>query len=259
MGSTLSHEGDTLASGSITASASAGVSGDAHANIGLNGGKLEFDVGVEATAGLGLGVEVKGSVNPGNMLKAVGETAAAAGGEILKNVAEGAINAGGAVADAAGDVFSSAVDGLGNVVHGVGDAAAKRWRFLRLVDRLALSLDRRSDGRLQAGNLRRALMKQGLLKEAAREFEQRSRSRIPPTPALCWGWRVCGSRRMTRPRRVPCCGGWSSCTPPTPRPSATWRGSRPRRATRARWSCWARWPPSPRPASSRCSTTAGRC
>lgn len=124
-GITLSHEGDTLASGSITASASAGVSGDAHANVGLHGGKLEFDVGVEATAGLGLGVDVNGSVNPGNVLKAVGETAAHAGGEVLKSVADGAINAGGAVAHAAGDAFNGAVSGLGNVVHGVGDAVGK--------------------------------------------------------------------------------------------------------------------------------------
>ncbi|MCY1044761.1 Circumsporozoite protein [Corallococcus sp. bb12-1] len=117
----LKHEDDTLASASITASASAGVSGDAHADIGLNGGNLEFDVGVEATAGLGLGVEVEGSVNPGNILKAVGETAAAAGGEILENVAEGAINAGGAVLDAAGDVFSGAVDAAGDLIKGAGD------------------------------------------------------------------------------------------------------------------------------------------
>ncbi|NPC49347.1 Circumsporozoite protein [Corallococcus sp. AB032C] len=117
----LKHEGDTLASASITASASAGVSGDAHADIGLDGGNLEFDVGVEATAGLGLGVEVEGSVNPGNILKAVGETAAAAGGEILENVAEGAINAGGAVLDAAGDVFSGAVDAAGDLIEGAGD------------------------------------------------------------------------------------------------------------------------------------------
>ncbi|MCY1021054.1 Circumsporozoite protein [Pyxidicoccus sp. MSG2] len=123
----LKHEGDTLASGSITASASAGVSGDAHANIGLDGGNLEFDVGVEATAGLGLGVEVEGSVNPGNVLKAVGETAAAAGGEILENVAEGAINAGGAVVDAAGDVFSGAVGALGDVASGIGNAASDAW------------------------------------------------------------------------------------------------------------------------------------
>ena len=123
----LTHEGDTLASGSITASASAGVSGDAHADIGLNGGNLEFDVGVEATAGLGLGVEVEGSVNPGNVLKAVGETAAAAGGEVLENVAEGAINAGGAVVDAAGDVFSGAVGALGDVASGIGNAASDAW------------------------------------------------------------------------------------------------------------------------------------
>ena len=58
----------------------------------------------------------------GNILEAVGETAAAAGGEILENVAEGAINAGGAVLDAAGDVFSSAVDGLGDLASDVGGA-----------------------------------------------------------------------------------------------------------------------------------------
>ncbi|WP_375754512.1 Circumsporozoite protein [Corallococcus exercitus] len=123
----LKHEGDSLASASITASASAGVSGDAHADIGLDGGNLEFDVGVEATAGLGLGVEVEGSVNPGNILKAVGETAAAAGGEVLENIAEGAINAGGAVADAAGDVFNGAVDVLGDVAGGIGNAAEGAW------------------------------------------------------------------------------------------------------------------------------------
>lgn len=111
---TLNHEGNELASASITASASAGVSGSAHADIGLNNGNLEFSVGVEATVGLGLGVEVEGSVNAGNILAAVGETAAAAGGEILENVAEGAINAGDAVLDAAGDVFSGALDGLGD-------------------------------------------------------------------------------------------------------------------------------------------------
>ncbi len=117
----LEHEGNQLAEASITASASAGVSGSAHADIGLNNGSLEFDVGVEATAGLGLGVEISGSVNPGNVLAAVGETAAAAGGEVLENVAEGAINAGGAVVDAAGDAFSSAVDGLSDFAGGVAD------------------------------------------------------------------------------------------------------------------------------------------
>ncbi|WP_163861160.1 Circumsporozoite protein [Myxococcus eversor] len=117
----LKHEGDTLASASVTASASAGVSGDAHADIGLNNGNLEFDVGVEATAGLGLGVDIEGSVNAGNVLKAVGETAVAAGGEVLENVAEGAINAGGAVVDAAGDVFSGAVNKGKDIIEGVGD------------------------------------------------------------------------------------------------------------------------------------------
>jgi hypothetical protein len=118
----LKHEGEELASASITASASAGVSADAHANIGINNGALEFDVGVEATAGLGLGVDIQGSINPGNILEAVGETAAAAGGEVLESVAEGAINAGEAVVDAAGEVFSDAVDGLGDLVEGAGDA-----------------------------------------------------------------------------------------------------------------------------------------
>lgn len=118
---TLKHEGDTLAEASITASASAGVSGSAHADIGLNDGALEFEVGVEATAGLGLGVDISGSINPGNILEAVGETAAAAGGEILENVAEGAINAGEAVVDAAGEVFSDAVGGLEDFAGGVVD------------------------------------------------------------------------------------------------------------------------------------------
>ncbi|QDE70412.1 Circumsporozoite protein [Myxococcus xanthus] len=123
----LKHEDNTLASGSITASASAGVSGDAHANIGIENGNLEFDVGVEATAGLGLGVEIEGSVNPGNVLKAVGETAAAAGGEILENVVDGAINAGGAVAEAAGQVFSNAADAVTDFAGDVGNGIKNAW------------------------------------------------------------------------------------------------------------------------------------
>ncbi|WP_426753982.1 Circumsporozoite protein [Myxococcus sp. Y35] len=123
----LKHEDNTLASGSITASASAGVSGDAHADIGINNGNLEFDVGVEATAGLGLGVEIEGSVNPGNVLKAVGETAAAAGGEVLENVVDGAINAGGAVAEAAGEVFTNAADAVTDFVGDVGSGIKNAW------------------------------------------------------------------------------------------------------------------------------------
>lgn len=74
----LDHGDDELASGSVTVGAEAGVAGSAHADVGFSGGKVSFDVGAEATAGVGLSVDVKGDVNVPNVLKAVVDTGEAA-------------------------------------------------------------------------------------------------------------------------------------------------------------------------------------
>jgi hypothetical protein len=63
----LKHEGDTMLSGGITASATAGVGGNAHANLDFEGGTAKFDVGAEATVGVGLGLDISGEVNLGEI------------------------------------------------------------------------------------------------------------------------------------------------------------------------------------------------
>ncbi|MDC0711606.1 transporter [Stigmatella sp. ncwal1] len=69
----VEHEGRELASGSVELSATAGVSGDAHANIELTGEGLSFDVGAEASAGVGFGVDIEGNINAGNTVRFAGE------------------------------------------------------------------------------------------------------------------------------------------------------------------------------------------
>ncbi|MBM7114373.1 transporter [Archangium primigenium] len=79
----LKHDGDTMVSGSVTASATAGIGGKAHADIGISGGKVKFDVGAEATVGAGLGVEVAGEVNIPEIAEAVADVGiGAVGGKI---------------------------------------------------------------------------------------------------------------------------------------------------------------------------------
>lgn len=75
-GVTVEHEGRELASGSVELSATAGVSGDAHADIELTSEGLSFDVGAEASAGVGFGVDVSGNINAGNTVRFAGEALA---------------------------------------------------------------------------------------------------------------------------------------------------------------------------------------
>jgi hypothetical protein len=91
----VEHEGRELASGSVELSATAGVSGDAHADIELTGEGLSFDVGAEASAGVGFGVDVQGNINAGNTVRFAGEVLGGLAeegvewaGEQLENVGE---------------------------------------------------------------------------------------------------------------------------------------------------------------------------
>lgn len=72
-GITVKSDGRELASGSVTLSGSAGVSADAHANVELSGGKIKFDIGAEATAGAGFGVDVDGNIDAGNTARFLAE------------------------------------------------------------------------------------------------------------------------------------------------------------------------------------------
>lgn len=65
-GVTVSHDGNEVASGSVTLSATAGVGAQAHANVEISGGKISFDVGAEATTVGGFGVEVDGDIDARN-------------------------------------------------------------------------------------------------------------------------------------------------------------------------------------------------
>lgn len=65
-GVSVSHEGEEIASGSVTLSATAGVGADAHANVEIEGGKVKFDVGAEATTVGGFGVDFDGDIDARN-------------------------------------------------------------------------------------------------------------------------------------------------------------------------------------------------
>ncbi len=105
-GISVKSDGRELASGSVTLSGSAGVSASAHANVELSGGKIKFDVGAEATAGVGYGVDVDGSIDSGNVARFLAEVLA---GEAGKG-AEWAKDELGDVAHWAGDRFEDVGD-----------------------------------------------------------------------------------------------------------------------------------------------------
>jgi hypothetical protein len=111
-GVTVSHEGREIASGSVELSATAGVSGDAHANIELTSEGLSFDVGAEAAAGVGFGVDVSGNINGGNTVKLLGE--------VLGGLAEEGVEWAGDkledVADWAGDRFEDVKDFIDDLI-----------------------------------------------------------------------------------------------------------------------------------------------
>lgn len=69
-GITVSHEGRQVLQGSATLNGTAGIGGKAEANLSFRGGNVEFNAGAEATAGLGLGFEVDGSLNAKNAARA---------------------------------------------------------------------------------------------------------------------------------------------------------------------------------------------
>ncbi|MFL5348892.1 MAG: transporter [Hyalangium sp.] len=83
-GVTVSHDGKELAKGSVELSATAGVGFNAHANLELKDGGLNFDVGAEATATAGFGVDVKGNVNGANTVKFLGEVLGGLAGQGVK-------------------------------------------------------------------------------------------------------------------------------------------------------------------------------
>ncbi len=105
-GVSVSHEGREIASGQVELSATAGVSGDAHANIELTDEGLTFDVGAEAAAGVGFGVDVSGSINGGNTVKLLGE--------VLGGLAEEGV-------EWAGDRLEDVGDWAGDRFEDVGD------------------------------------------------------------------------------------------------------------------------------------------
>lgn len=114
-GVTVSHEGRELASGSVELSATAGVSGDAHANIELTGEGLSFDVGAEASVGAGFGVDVNGNINGGNTARFLGE--------VLGGLAEEGVEWAGDkledVGDWAGDRFEDVKDFVDDIIPDV--------------------------------------------------------------------------------------------------------------------------------------------
>lgn len=112
----LEHDGEELAEGSVTLSASAGAGAKAHANVGLHGGTLSFDVGAEATVGLGLGVDVDGSINLHNVLDAVVDTGEALIKEGVKDGEQLVENG----VDEAKHLAEEGVDGVKDLATDVG-------------------------------------------------------------------------------------------------------------------------------------------
>lgn len=98
-GISVTHEGNEILSGNVELTASAGVSGEAHADFGIENGNLEFDVGAEVTVGVGFGVDVSGSVNLGN----------------AANLAMGVIE------DIPGDILEGAGNWLNDTATSIGD------------------------------------------------------------------------------------------------------------------------------------------
>jgi hypothetical protein len=111
----VEHEGREVASGSVELSATAGVSGDAHANIELTSSGLSFDVGAEAAVGAGFGVDVSGNINGGNTARLLGE--------VLGGLAEEGVEWAGDkledVADWAGDRFEDVKNFIDDLIPDV--------------------------------------------------------------------------------------------------------------------------------------------
>ncbi len=111
-GITVSHEGRELASGSVELSATAGVSGDAHANVELTSEGISFDIGAEASVGVGFGVDVSGNINAGNTARFLGEALAG----VAEEGAEWAVDQLENVADWAGDRLEDVGDFIGDLI-----------------------------------------------------------------------------------------------------------------------------------------------
>ncbi len=124
-GVTLKHNDDMLAQGKITASATAGVGGDAHADLSLEGGKVKFDVGAEATTGVGFGLDVTGQVDVGATAKAVGDVLKVNAEKIVEDVKEGAGKVVEEVKEGAGKVVEEVKEGADKVIEDVKDGAGK--------------------------------------------------------------------------------------------------------------------------------------
>ncbi len=121
----LSHEGRELMSGSATLSATAGVGAKAHADLDFSGGNVSFSAGAEATAGVGLGFELNGSVNAANTARAALEVT----GSLAKEGVEWA-------ADKIGDAGHWLGDHAGDAAGWVGDRFKDVGNFLDKINPL---------------------------------------------------------------------------------------------------------------------------
>jgi len=122
---TLSHEGRELMKGSATLSATAGVGANAHANVSFSGGDVEFSAGAQATAGVGLGFELKGSVNAANTARAALE--------VTGSLAEAGVDW---AKDKMGDTGKWLGDHAGDAASWVGDRFKDVGSFLHDINPL---------------------------------------------------------------------------------------------------------------------------